>query len=136
MNLLLPVAYNVSLLTDGGRGKQGILCKVILTVWFAPHSGLVDSYHIRNYFFWASSLRGRIKPGQSADLCSWLAYFSQCKADWFCLLMPDISRLEKVTHLVKSYMCLDPEKMWCVLCWFVVLFFFFKTLVNSNKNVG
>lgn len=54
--------------------------------------------------------------------------------------MRGISRLEKVTHLVKSYMCLDPEQMWCVLCWFIVVFFFFflffKTLVNSNKNVG
>lgn len=32
MNLLLPAAYDVNVLIDGGKRKQGILCKVILTV--------------------------------------------------------------------------------------------------------
>jgi len=64
MNLLLPVAYNMNVLTDGGRHEQRVLCKVNLTVWFVPNSRLVvDSYDIRNVIFWAPSLRRRIKIG-------------------------------------------------------------------------
>lgn len=95
MNFLLPAAYNMNDLAAGGRRKQGVLCKVFLTVWFVPCSGLVvDSYDVRNVMFWAPSLRGRIKIGQDADLCSlvtevWLVCFSQRIADCFCLLMSD-----------------------------------------------
>lgn len=50
------------------------------------------------------SLRGGIKVGHDADLCSMVTevWFSQCTADWVCLLMGAISRTDKkVSCLMK-----------------------------------